>query len=146
MCDDLGFLLGDAAKLLRRAFDERARIIEVTTPQWRVLALLKRFDGRTQVNLADMLDVEPITLGRIIDRLQSAGLVERRADVSDRRTWRLHLTAEGERKIEALRPTALALFKDALAGLDPAERLKLEAMLNIIRSNLTRRPLETSND
>ncbi|MEY3915533.1 MAG: hypothetical protein RLZZ103_1032 [Pseudomonadota bacterium] len=145
MSDDLGFLLGDAARLLRRSFDERARVSEVTRPQWRVLALLKRFDGSTQVNLADMLDVEPITLSRMVDRLQAAGLVERRADTSDRRMWRLHLTAEGEQKIEALRPTTLALFDDALAGLDPAERLKLEAMLNIIRSNLTRRPLDASN-
>ncbi len=145
MSDDLGFLLGDAARLLRRAFDERARVLEVTRPQWRVLALLKRFDGSTQVNLADMLDVEPITLGRMVDRLQAAGLVERRADISDRRMWRLHLTVEGEQKIEALRPTALALFDDALAGLDPAECLKLEEMLNIIRSNLARNPLEASN-
>ncbi len=92
-----------------------------------------------------MLDVEPITLSRMVDRLQAAGLVERRADTSDRRMWRLHLTADGEQKIEALRPTAPELFDAALAGLDPAERLKLEAMLNIIRSNLTRKPLEASN-
>ena len=145
MGDDLGFLLGDAARLLRRSFDERARVLGVTRPQWRVLALLKRFDGSTQVNLADMLDVEPITLGRMVDRLQDAGLVERRADPADRRMWRLHLTSEGEQKITDLRPTALALFDDALAGLDPAQRLELEAMLNIVRANLTRRPLEASN-
>ncbi len=145
MSDDLGFLSGDAARLLRRAFDERARVLEVNRPDGRVLALLKRFDGSTQVNLADMLDAEPITLGRMVDRLQAAGLVERRADISDRRMWRLHLTVEGEQKIEALRPTALALFDDALAGLDPAECLKLEEMLNIIRSNLARNPLEASN-
>ncbi len=95
MSDDLGFLLGDAARLLRRSFDERARVSEVTRPQRRVLALLKRFDGSTQVNLADMLDVEPITLSKMVDRFQAAGLVERRADTSDRRMWRLHLTAEG---------------------------------------------------
>lgn len=142
MSDDLGFLLGDAARLLRRSFDERARILGVTRPQWRVLALLKRFDGSTQVTVADMLDVEPITLGRMVDRLQDAGLVERRADPADRRSWRLHLTPDGERKIEALRPTALALFDDALAGLDAAQRLELEAMLNVIRANLTRKPLE----
>jgi DNA-binding MarR family transcriptional regulator len=145
MSDDLGFLLGDAARLLRRSFDERARAVGVTRPQWRVLALLKRFDGSAQVTMADMLDVEPITLGRMVDRLQDAGLVERRADPNDRRTWRLHLTAEGEQKIEALRPTALALFDDALAGLDASQRIELEAMLNVIRANLTRKPLEVSH-
>ena len=124
MSDDVGFLLSDAARLLRRSFDERARVMGVTRPQWRVLALLKRFDGSTQVTVADMLDVEPITLGRMVDRLQDAGLVERRADPADRRSWRLHLTSEGEQKIEALRPTALALFDDALAGLDADRRLK----------------------
>ena len=143
--DDLGFLLGDAARLLRRSFDERARAMGVTRPQWRVLALLKRFDGSTQVTVADMLDVEPITLGRMVDRLQDAGLVERRADPADRRSWRLHLTTEGEQKIEALRPTALALFDDAMAGLDEAQRLELETMLNIVRANLTRKPLEVSH-
>ena len=145
MSDDIGFLLSDAARLLRRSFDERARAMGVTRPQWRVLALLKRFDGSTQVTVADMLDVEPITLGRMVDRLQDAGLVERRADPADRRSWRLHLTPDGEQKIEALRPTALALFDDALAGLDAAQRLELEAMLNIIRANLARKPLEVSH-
>lgn len=145
MSDDLGFLLGDAARLLRRSFDERARAVGVTRPQWRVLALLKRFDGSTQVTMADMLDVEPITLGRMIDRLQESGLVERRADPKDRRAWRLHLTPLGESRITALRPTALALFEDALAGLDDAQRAQLESMLDTIRANLTRKPLETAH-
>jgi DNA-binding MarR family transcriptional regulator len=145
MSDDLGFLIGDAARLLRRSFDARAKTMGVTRPQWRVLALLKRFDGSTQVTMADMLDVEPITLGRMVDRLQEAGLVERRADPADRRAWRLHLTPTGEQKIEALRPTALALFDDALAGLNGAQRSELESMLNVIRANLTRKPIEVSH-
>jgi DNA-binding MarR family transcriptional regulator len=145
MSDDIGFLLGDAARLLRRSFDERARAVGVTRPQWRVLALLKRFDGSTQVSMADMLDVEPITLGRMIDRLQESGLVERRADPKDRRAWRLHLTPLGESRIDALRPTALALFEDALAGLDDNQRTQLESMLDTIRANLTRKPLETAH-
>jgi DNA-binding MarR family transcriptional regulator len=130
MSDDIGFLLGDAARLLRRSFDERARAVGVTRPQWRVLALLKRFDGSTQVSMADMLDVEPIT---------------RRADPKDRRAWRLHLTPLGESRIDALRPTALALFEDALAGLDDNQRTQLESMLDTIRANLTRKPLETAH-
>ena len=145
MSDDIGFLLGDAARLLRRSFDERARALGVTRPQWRVLALLKRFDGSTQVNMADMLDVEPITLGRMVDRLQEAGLVERRADPNDRRAWRLHLTAKGGVKIKDLQPTAKALFVDALDGIDKDKQAELEAVLNIIRANLTRKPLEAAN-
>ena len=143
--DDIGFLLGDAARLVRRSFDQRARAIGVTRPQWRVLALLKRFDGSTQTNLADMLDVEPITLGRMVDRLQDADLVERRADPKDRRAWRLHLTAKGRAKIKELQPTASAMFADALDGLNESKQAELETMLNIIRSNLTRKPVEAAN-
>lgn len=145
MSDDLGFVLGDAARLLRRSFDERARTMGVTRPQWRVLALLKRFDGSTQVTIADMLEVEPITLGRMIDRLQDAELVERRADPKDRRAWRLHLTAKGLAKIKELQPTASAMFVDALQGISEDKQADLEDMLNIIRSNLTRKPMEAAN-
>jgi DNA-binding MarR family transcriptional regulator len=145
MSDDIGFLLGDAARLLRRAFDERARTMGVTRPQWRVLALLKRFDGSTQVTIADMLEVEPITLGRMIDRLQDAELVERRADPKDRRAWRLHLTAKGRAKITELQPTASAMFAEALNGISETKQAELEEMLNIIRSNLTRKPMEAAN-
>ena len=117
----------------------------VTRPQWRVLALLRRFDGSTQVTMADMLDVEPITLGRMVDRLQDAGMVERRADPNDRRAWRLHLTVKGETTIKDLQPTAYALFEEAVFGLDAGKRSELESMLNVIRANLTRKPLETAN-
>ncbi len=145
MSEDLGFLIGDTARLMRRAFDERVRTKGITRPQWRVLGLLNRFGGSTQVTLAEMMDVEPITLGRMIDRLQEAGLVERRADPADRRAWRIHLTHKGERDLDALRPTAVALFEDAVAGLSDKQQAELEAMLNIMRSNLTRRPAEAAN-
>ncbi|MGB5078733.1 MAG: MarR family transcriptional regulator [Sphingorhabdus sp.] len=145
MSDEIGFLLGDSARLLRRSFDERTRALGVTRPQWRLLGLLKRFDGSTQVSVADMLDVEPITLGRMVDRLQDAGLVERRADPGDRRVWRLHLTSLGQSKLEDLRPAALALFDQALAGLDQHQKSQLEATLNIICGNLARKPTEGSH-
>jgi DNA-binding MarR family transcriptional regulator len=138
MSDDLGFLIADAARLLRRSFEERARTIGVTRPQWRVLALVNRFDGCTQVQLAERLEVEPITLGRMIDRLEEAKLVERRADPKDRRAWRLHLTSRGIAKIHELRPMALEMFEQAVAGLTQDDQAKLEAALNTIRTNLSR--------
>jgi DNA-binding MarR family transcriptional regulator len=145
MSEDLGFLIGDAARLMRRAFDERVRTKGITRPQWRVLGLLNRFGGSTQVALAEMMDVEPITLGRMIDRLQDAGLVERRADPADRRAWRIHLTPNGEANLVELKPTALALYDDAVSGLSAEQQAELEAMLNVIRSNLTRRAPEVAN-
>ena len=145
MIEDLGFLIGDTGRLLRRAFDERVRAKGITRPQWRVLGLLNRFGGSTQVALAEMMDVEPITLGRMIDRLQEAELVERRADPKDRRAWRIHLTPAGEARLVDLKPMANALFDDAVAGLSASQQNELEAMLNVMRANLTRRQQEVVN-
>ncbi len=145
MSEDLGFLIGDTARLMRRSFDERVRTQGMTRAQWRVLGLLLRFGGSTQVTLAEMMDVEPITAARMIDRLQEAGLVERRADPADPRAWRIHLTEKGESKLEELRPTALSLYDDAVSGLNQAQQAELETMLNIIRSNLTRKSAETTH-
>lgn len=145
MSEDLGFLIGDTARLMRRAFDERVRTQGITRPQWRVLGLLSRFGGSTQVALAEMMDVEPITLGRMIDRLEDAGLVERRAAPADRRAWHVHLTDHGQASLVDLKPTAMALYNDAVRGLTEAQQADLEEMLNIIRSNLTRRAPEAAN-
>lgn len=145
MSEDLGFLIGDTARLMRRAFDERVRNKGITRPQWRVLGLLHRFGGSTQVTLAEMMDVEPITLGRMIDRLQDAQLVERRADPADRRAWRIHLTPVGEARLEDLKPLATELFADAVSGLDTAQQAELESMLETIRLNLTRKAPEAAN-
>jgi DNA-binding MarR family transcriptional regulator len=145
MSDELGFLIADAARLMRRAFDTRVRSRGVTRPQWRVLGLLSRYEGSSQSALAEMMDVEPITLARMIDRLAESGLVERKPDPNDRRAWRLFLTPLGTSNLEQLKPDAVALFDDALSGLSSDERVKLEAMLNVIRSNLSRRPAEVAN-
>ena len=75
--EDLLFEINETARAVRRAFDQRAAEVGVTRPQWRVLARLKRESGLRQVELAERLDMEPITLCRIVDRLEEAGLVER---------------------------------------------------------------------
>ena len=92
-----------------------------------------------------MMDVEPITLGRMIDRMQDAGLVERRADPNDRRAWRIHLTPIGESRLDDLKPLATELFADAVSGLTNKQQADLEAMLDIIRLNLTRKSPEAAN-
>ena len=84
MKDSIGFLISDVSRLLRRRFDERARLIGVTRPQWRALTALSRQEGMQQGALAELLEVEPITLCRMVDRLEEAGLVERRRDPADR--------------------------------------------------------------
>ena len=93
MHDGTGFLISDVSRLMRRRFDERARAIGVTRAQWRALTALSRHEGINQGGLADLLEVEPITLCRMIDRLEEVGHVERRRAPADRRAGHLYLTA-----------------------------------------------------
>lgn len=140
MSDGFAFLLSDVTRLLRRRFDERARAIGVTRQQWRVLTTLSRHEGANQSALAEILEVEPITLCRMIDRLEEAGLVERRRDPDDRRAWRIHLTARARPLIGKLRAIADALMVEALADIDPADLPALERNLQSIRRNLAQSP------
>ena len=137
--DNLGTMVADVSHLMRRAFDERARSSGLSRPQWRVLTMLRRHEGINQGGLAELVEVEPITLCRMVDRLQEAGLVERRANPADRRAWLLHLTDKARALLEEMRPMAFSLFDDAMTGLDPAERSDLFRMLERIRTNLSRR-------
>ncbi|MCA1662093.1 MAG: MarR family transcriptional regulator [Novosphingobium sp.] len=140
--DNLGSLLGDASRLMRRSFDARARRIGVTRQQWQVLTTLRRHEGINQGRLAELLDVEPITVCRMVDRLQEAELVERRADPADRRSWRLFLTAKADDLLAQLRPLADGLFAEALDGVSEADQAALRVMLERIRHNLSRRGAE----
>jgi DNA-binding MarR family transcriptional regulator len=140
MEDNIGTMIAQVARLMRRSFDERARTIGVTRPQWQVLSLLARNEGINQGGLADILEVEPITLGRMIDRLQEGALVERRADPTDRRAWRLFLTPKGNELIDQMKPLAFETFETALDGVDAVQRDQLMTVLDRMRGNLSRRP------
>lgn len=137
MSDTLGFNITDVARMLRREFDTRARRIGVTRAQWRTLAILARNQGCNQGTLADLLEIEPISAARMIDRLEEAGLVERRRDPADRRAWRIHLTDTAQPLLGQLRTIGEALNEDALTGLSHDEREQLETMINRIRINLS---------
>jgi DNA-binding MarR family transcriptional regulator len=140
MEENVASLLGQVSRLMRRNFDARAREIGVTRPQWQVLGLLATSPGINQGALAEMLEVEPITAGRMIDRLQDADLVQRRADPADRRAWLLHLTPRGEELFAQLRPFALETLERALDGIGTEDRRALSVILERIRANLSRRP------
>ncbi len=136
MTDNLGFLLSDLSRLMRRRFDERARIIGVTRAQWRTLTVLNRNEGINQGRLAELLEVEPISLCRMVDRLEEAGHVERRRDPGDRRAWRIFLTDRARPLIDQLRAIADDMFEQALAGIAQPEQARLIATLNLLRTNL----------
>lgn len=136
--EDLLFEINETARSIRRAFDQRAAAVGVTRPQWRVLARLKREPGLRQVELAERLDMEPITLCRIVDRLGEAGLVERKPDPADRRAWRLELTDKAAPLVNQLRGVARELTADAMEGIEDGELRDLQLRLAAIRANVAR--------
>lgn len=129
--ETLPFEIAETAHALRRAFDRRAATLGVTRAQWKVLFRVSRMPGLRQVDLADQLDVEPITLCRIIDRLEDAGLVARRRDPEDRRAWRLEVTEKAVPLVEQLRALGDELRAEAFAGIDGDA-------LEAVRSNLAK--------
>ena len=137
--DSLAFLLSDASRLIRRRFDAKARAFGVSRAQWQVLFALSRNEGINQTGLADYLEVETITLCRMVDRLAEAGLVERRADPADRRAWRLHLTAAAHPLLEKLLGVGQEVVADAQTGVDPGDLATTLAVLVAIRANLSSR-------
>lgn len=139
MEENAAFLMADAARLFRRAFNARARELGLTGQQWRVLVVIRRNPGLRQSVAAEMLEVEPITLSRMVDRLADAGMVERRADPTDRRAWSLYLRAAAEPLMDRMRAMAEALTDDALEGFTAAERQQLVRLAERYRANLSRR-------
>lgn len=135
---EISWEIGETYRALRRYYDRRASALGVTTAQWRAMAWLGHTPGLKQVELAERLDVEPITAGRIIDRLQEAGLVERRPDPVDRRAWRLALTDKAGPIFARLTDLADEMADDAFAGFDMEELEALRANLARVRDNISR--------
>ena len=136
--ETLPFEIGETAHALRKAFDRLAVGLGVTRAQWKVLFKLTRTPGLRQVELADMLDLEPITLCRIVDRLEEAGWVERVRDPEDRRAWRLHVTAQAQPLIEKLQAVGAQLVDRAFAGIDPNDIETARRVLANVRENAAR--------
>ena len=135
MPESMGFLLSDASRLLRKRFDERARVIGATRAQWQALTKLSRHEGINQGGLADMLEVEPITLCRMIDRLESKGLLRRNRRPDDRRVVYVELTEEGHRAFPRMRLVAMGVVNRFLRGFSQAEARQLESYLSRMLEN-----------
>jgi MarR family transcriptional regulator, transcriptional regulator for hemolysin len=133
---ELGFALHDVARLLRTYSDQRARELGTTRAQWAVLSRLQRCEGVKQNELAEALDLAPITLGRLIDKLTAAGLVERRDDATDRRAHRLYLTDKAVPTLVSLAALAEDLMGRALAGVDELTIHAMHDGLTIMKANL----------
>jgi DNA-binding MarR family transcriptional regulator len=136
--ETLPFEIGETAHALRKAFDRMAVGLGVTRAQWKVLFRLERQPGLRQVELADLLDIEPITLCRIVDRLGESGLVERSPDPADRRAWRLHVTAQAQPLIEKLKAVGAELVEEAFGGINPKDIETARQVLARVRENAGR--------
>jgi DNA-binding MarR family transcriptional regulator len=132
----IGFQLADISRLLRRDFDRRVRDLQITQAQWRALAHLARDEGINQAALAERLEVQPITIARLIDRMEAAGWVRRRSDVSDRRASLLFLTPKAKPIIDELYARADGAVDALLQGITPQARLELRATLDRMKLNL----------
>ncbi|MEO8801740.1 MAG: MarR family transcriptional regulator [Rudaea sp.] len=131
-----GFLVTDVTRLMRKHFDRRAVRFNLTRAQWRALKRLSRGEGMRQNELAEQLEMEPIAIGRVIDRLQKAGFVERRADPADRRAWRLFLTAQAHEVVDDMEQISSELFRQAQRGINAAQMKSMIDMLARMKDNL----------
>lgn len=132
----IGYVLSDVARLIRTVFDRRVRDIGLTRAQWLVLTRLYRRPGASQTELADMLEIDRASAGRMIDRMQKNGWVERRADSEDRRINRLYLTADARRAHKDMWAIAEATVDDALAPLSVVEREQFTRLAARIKGQL----------
>lgn len=133
---DLMIVLNDVARLVRTRFDQRARAFGMTRAQWLILARLNRQSGLSQNEMAAICEVEPITVGRLIDRLEARGLVERRADPADRRIRRLHLLPAAKPILDEIWSYRDALHDEIVNGLSDDDRNRLVDSLLHIKDNL----------
>ena len=140
---NVGFLLHDVSRLLRVRFDRRARALGLTRAQWRVMAHLAPRQGINQSSLAEILEVENITLGRHIDRLEHTDWVERRRDPDDRRAWRLYLTDRSRPVLDQMEVLAAETQEEAMAELSASERGRLLKLLLTMKRSMATREAET---
>ena len=131
-----GYAIADLTRLFRRVFDRRSAQLGLTRAQWRALSRIERSEGVTQSELADDLDLEPIAVGRVIDRLETAGFVERRADPGDRRCWRLFLVPGSAAVVAEMKQIAAQLRGEVLAGVDAADYATTMRVLAQVKDTL----------
>jgi MarR family transcriptional regulator for hemolysin len=133
---EFAFMLNDVARLLRTCADQKASQYGMTRAQWAVLVRLDRSEGLKQCELAEMLDLQPITLTRLLDRLCDSGLIERRADPNDRRAKRLFLKPAARPLLERLGALGEELMSTALAGIDSESVELMLTKLATVKTNL----------
>lgn len=132
----IGYTITDVGRMLRTVFERRVRDLGLTRAQWIIIARVHRRPGMSQSEIADLIEIEKASAGRLIDRMQAKGWLERRPDPGDRRINRLHLTADAERLHAEIWPLAEQTVDDALVALEPDERVLLSTLLLKVKGRL----------
>lgn len=138
----LGYLIHEVGRLMKRRFEEEARLQGITLPQWRTLGQIAKNENVTQAALAALIDADPMTMSGILDRLEKRGLIERYADPADSRAKRARLTAEGQQLFDTAKTIGLAMHEAALEGVSQADRDTVASVLSCMRDNLTGQPAD----
>lgn len=134
--DNVGYLIGDVSRMIRTVYDRRVEPLGLTRAQWRAMVRLSRLESCTQTELAVALEIEKPTLGKLIERLEAKGWVERRADEKDARNKRLFLTDQARPLLAQMHVLADEVLDGIFAGLTPGEAERLHLMLTHIKGNL----------
>ena len=143
---NFGLILHDVARLLSTEFDRRVREIGLTRSQWWVLTYLFRQDGITQTELAELMELQKASLGRLLDRLESKQWIRREADLVDRRANRIFLTEDVQPLIAEMRKRAATVRHDALSGISAADREQFIDTLLKVKSNLSAMQADDSDE
>ena len=134
-----GFLISDVGRLVGKRFDDLARLsIDLTRAQCRALAYLSHYGDINQARLADLLEVAPISAGRLLDRMEEGGWIERVGNPRDRREKQIRLTEKAERTLDDAKRVGDQIAAEGLSGLTEEEAKQLIALLQRVRGNLTR--------
>lgn len=136
---DVGWLIYDVSRLLMRSFERRVREIGLTPQQWRVLVTIAREEGQSQTQIADEAEIARAPLGRLLDRLEEQGIIERRQDPDDRRTKRIFLVASEDGTImDPFREQAKAQFDTVYGTLADTELREMSRLLAVIKGTIQR--------
>jgi MarR family transcriptional regulator for hemolysin len=134
--DRLGFLIHDVQRLLRKRFETRASGLGLSSAQWRLMVRVAKEEGVTQARLAELLEIEPISVSRLVDRMAEGGWIERRADAADRRVRMIFPTAKASAAYAEVKSLAGEVYEESLVGVPPEDRRVLIRALDAMAQNL----------
>jgi DNA-binding MarR family transcriptional regulator len=134
--DRLGFLIHDVQRLMRKRFEARASDVGLSAAQWRLMARVAKEEGVAQARLAELLEIEPISVSRLIDRMEEGGWIERRQDAADRRVRTIHPTPKAREVYARVKAMAVEVYEESLKGVPSETRRGLIAGLQAMVENL----------